>query len=62
MNVFILLATVLSQLGGSSADRFVFSFYIVLIFADIFIIAVSTPLGSVCGMTSVGEVSLVIKL
>ena len=65
MNFFILLATALSQLGGSFADRFV-SIYIALIFADIFTILESTPLGTVCGMTSAGKVCtdcrVVIKL
>lgn len=41
MNFFILLATVLSQLGGSFADRFV-SNCNVMIFADIFIFRVYT--------------------
>ena len=56
MNFFILLATALSPLGGSFADRFV-SIYHALIFADIFIhISESIPLDSVCGMTSVDKV------
>ena len=64
MNFFILLTAVLSQLGGSFADRFVsISMFYVLIFANIFTIPESTPQGSVCGTTSVVKVcSAVINL